>query len=203
MHKHISHHTTEERENPRMTHAYSKARPVKTQTTHFHNSNPNQEPRDASSLTAAETHSSRDPRLTLTGQRGAVRKEARKIRIFQATYNCHGPTGFTVWPSSPLLNERTQVSIKRKIVFVETMLSAHTRVRVHTHTHTHARAYARTHTHTYTYIHTHTYTHRHTQAPAHTSVVTIQNLIYAQLKTGSKQRLETDEDSSTERKTWL
>ena len=49
-----------------------------------------------------------------------------------------------------------------------------------------------THTHTHTYIHTH----------AHTSVVTIQNLIYAQLKTGSKQKFETDENSSTEGKAW-
>ena len=59
---------------------------------------------------------------------------------------------------------------------------------------THTRALARACTHTH--IHTHAHTH------AHTSVVTIQNLIYAQLKTGSKQRPETDEDSSTERKAW-
>ena len=49
---------------------------------------------------------------------------------------------------------------------------------------------------------TYTHTHIHTRAPAHTSILTIQNLIYAQLKTGSKQRLETHEDSSTEWKTW-
>ena len=72
----------------------------------------------------------------------------------------------------------------------------------HTYTCARTRVHTHTHTHTYTYTHTHTYTHRHTQAPAHTSVVTIQNLIYAQLKTGSKQRLETDEDSSTEQKAW-
>ena len=49
----------------------------------------------------------------------------------------------------------------------------------------------------------HTHTHIHTQAPAHTSILTIQNFMYTQLKTGSRQRLETDEDSSTERKIWL
>ena len=50
------------------------------------------------------------------------------------------------------------------------------------------------------YAHTHTHTHTHTaQAPAHTSLLTMQSLIYAQVKTGSKQRLEADEDSSTER----
>ena len=45
------------------------------------------------------------------------------------------------------------------------------------------------------------YAHKHiyTEVPAHTSIQTIQNLIYTQFKTGSKQRLETDENSSTER----
>ena len=49
------------------------------------------------------------------------------------------------------------------------------------------------------------YTHAktHKQAPAHTSILTIQSLVYTQPKTGSKQRLETDEDSNTEQKTWL
>ena len=43
----------------------------------------------------------------------------------------------------------------------------------------------------------------HTQVPAHASILTIQNLIYTQLKTVSKQRLvETNEDNSTEQKTW-
>ena len=36
----------------------------------------------------------------------------------------------------------------------------------------------------------------------HMNVLTIQKLIYTQLKTGSKQRLETDEDSSTKWNTW-
>ena len=44
--------------------------------------------------------------------------------------------------------------------------------------------------------------HTHALATAHMSIVTIQNLIYTQLKTGSKQRLEMNEDSSTQRKTW-
>ena len=43
---------------------------------------------------------------------------------------------------------------------------------------------------------THTHTHTHTEAPAHTSLVTTQNLIYTQLNPGSKQRFETDEDYS-------
>ena len=53
-------------------------------------------------------------------------------------------------------------------------------------------------------MHTHacTHTHTHTQAPAHTSILTVQNLMYTQLNTGSKQRLETDEDTSMKRKTW-
>ena len=46
-----------------------------------------------------------------------------------------------------------------------------------------------------------THTHTHTPAPAHMSIPTTQNLIYTQLKTGSKQRLGKDEktveDSST------
>ena len=42
---------------------------------------------------------------------------------------------------------------------------------------------------------THAYTPTHTQTPAHTSILTTQNLIYTQM--GSKQRLETDEDSKT------
>ena len=33
-------------------------------------------------------------------------------------------------------------------------------------------------------------------------IIIIQNLIYTQVKTGSKHRPETDEDRSTERKTW-
>ena len=46
------------------------------------------------------------------------------------------------------------------------------------------------------------YTHKTlTKAPAPTSILTVQSLIYTQVKTGSKQRLETDKDSSTERKT--
>ena len=44
---------------------------------------------------------------------------------------------------------------------------------------------------------------KHSQAPSHASLLTIQSLIYTQLKTDSEQRLETDEDSSTERKIWL
>ena len=43
--------------------------------------------------------------------------------------------------------------------------------------------------------------HSHTEAPAYMSILTIQNLIYTQLKMGSKQRLEMGEDGSTERKT--
>ena len=39
----------------------------------------------------------------------------------------------------------------------------------------------------------------HTKIPAHTSILTTQNLAYTPLKTGSKQRLETDEDSNSER----
>ena len=61
--------------------------------------------------------------------------------------------------------------------------------RTHAHTHARTRTHARAHTHT------------HTQAPAHTSTLTIQSLIYTQFKTGSKHKLETDEDSSTKRKT--
>ena len=35
------------------------------------------------------------------------------------------------------------------------------------------------------------HTHIHTQAPVLMSVLTVQNLVYTQLKMGSKQRLET------------
>ena len=47
----------------------------------------------------------------------------------------------------------------------------------------------------------HVYTH--TKAPTYTSMLTTQNLISTQLKSGSKQQLEMDEDSSMEQKTWL
>ena len=69
-----------------------------------------------------------------------------------------------------------KVFIKSKIFSTEAILSAY----MHTHTHTH------------------TYTYRH----LHTGIPTIQNLIYTQLKMARKQRLETNEDSSTEQKTW-
>ena len=49
----------------------------------------------------------------------------------------------------------------------------------------------------------HTHTHTQTKVPAHTSILTIQTK-YTQLKNkmGIKQRLEMDEDSSMEQKTW-
>ena len=78
----------------------------------------------------------------------------------------------------------------------------HTHTQHNTHTHNHT-----THTHTHTHLththtpHTHTHTHTHL-THTHMSLLTLRNLIYTQLKTGSKQRLETDEDSSTEQKTW-
>ena len=60
----------------------------------------------------------------------------------------------------------SEVFIKRKILSVEATLSAYT----HTQT--------------------------HTQAPAHMSILSTRSLIYTQLKMGSKQRVEMDEDSS-------
>ena len=75
---------------------------------------------------------------------------------------------------------------------IGTVLSAYRHANTHTHAHT---THARTHTNT----HMHTLTHRH---PHNTSILTIQNLIYTQLGTGTKQRLETNEDSSTVRKKW-
>ena len=49
------------------------------------------------------------------------------------------------------------IFLKRKILSLETILSAYTRARAlthtHTHTHTHARTHARTHTHTHTHTH--------------------------------------------------
>ena len=60
---------------------------------------------------------------------------------------------------------------------------------------THIRLRACTHTHTHMCTHTHTNTHRHA------SRLTIQNL-KSELKMGSKQRLEMDEDRSMEWKTW-
>ena len=61
---------------------------------------------------------------------------------------------------------------------------------------TYMRACAHTHPHTCMYAHLHACTH--TKAPAHMSLLTLESSIYTQLKTGSKQRLEVDEDSSTE-----
>ena len=78
----------------------------------------------------------------------------------------------------------TEVFVKREIFSAETILTAHKQT--HTHTHIHARTHART----------------HTQAPTHANILTIQSLIYTQLRTG-RQTLQTDEDRSTERKTRL
>ena len=59
----------------------------------------------------------------------------------------------------------------------------------------HICAHANTHIHTNTHMHTHPGTHTHEH-----SDYTKLNLHI--LKMGSKQRLELDEDSSTEQKTW-
>ena len=67
---------------------------------------------------------------------------------------------------------------------------------MHTGMHTHTKAHIHTHTQIYTQV------HAHTQAPTNTSILTKQNLIYPQFKTGSQQRLEMDENNSTEWKTW-
>ena len=69
------------------------------------------------------------------------------------------------------------VFAKRKILSIETILA-------HTHVRTHARTHARTHT-------------QHTRA-----FYSDDEAKFTQLKTGSKQRLEMDEDSRTEQKTW-
>ena len=81
---------------------------------------------------------------------------------------------------SKLFEDLTQ---KQKGVGVGTETERGTHVR--THTRTHARKQARTHARTH----------------ARTGILAIHNLIYTQLKADSKQRLETDEDSSTEQKT--
>ena len=44
-------------------------------------------------------------------------------------------------------------------------------------------------------VHIHTHTHTHIEAPAHTSILTIQNLIYTQ---NGQQRPEADEDGCME-----
>ena len=85
-----------------------------------------------------------------------------------------------------------------------TCTHTHTQALVHTHTHTgtcthtHTQALVHTHTHTHTGTCTHTHTHRHLHAWA----FQLYKAKYTQLKTGCKQRLEMDEDSSTEQKTW-
>ena len=52
-----------------------------------------------------------------------------------------------------------KVFIERKILSVDTVLSAYTHAR--THVRTHACTHARTHTHTQASTHTHTHTHTH------------------------------------------
>ena len=74
-------------------------------------------------------------------------------------------------------------------------MSAETILSAHMHAHTHTRMH--THMHTCTHAHTHTHTHTHTQAPTHKHT-DYKKLNLHNLKTGSKQKLETDEDSSTE-----
>ena len=73
---------------------------------------------------------------------------------------------------------------ERKILSIETILSARARTHARTRARTHARTHA--HTHTHTHIHTHTCTNEHTD---YTKFI-------HNLKTGSKQRLEIHEDSS-------
>ena len=68
------------------------------------------------------------------------------------------------------------------------------RARAHTHTHTHTHTHARTHARTRARTHASTHARTH----ARTGILAIHNLIYTQLKPDSKQRLETDEDSSTD-----
>ena len=50
--------------------------------------------------------------------------------------------------------------------------------------------------------HTHTHTQTHTGTHTHEHMLIIQSIIYTQLKVGSKQRFEMDEDNSLEQKTW-
>ena len=50
--------------------------------------------------------------------------------------------------------------------------------------------------------HAHTHTHTHAGAPEHTSILTIQNLIYTVEKMSSRERSEMVEDSSKEQKIW-
>ena len=106
-----------------------------------------------------------------------------------------------------------KVFVKCKILFMETILSArarpHTRAHAHARTLTHARTHARTHAHTHTHARTHAHLHTHARTHTHThrGTRTHEHADYTKLyicthKTGSKQRLETDEDSSTIRKTW-
>ena len=66
------------------------------------------------------------------------------------------------------------------------------------HTHTH------THTHTYTYTHTHTHTHTNTHTHIHRGTCTHEHSDYAMLNLHSLKQaaMETNEDSSTEQKTW-
>lgn len=68
---------------------------------------------------------------------------------------------------------KRKVSIKRQLLSAETTLSEYTHTSI-----------------------------LYTQKLAHTSMLNIQNLICTQIKTGRKQRPETEEVSSTERKTW-
>ena len=68
---------------------------------------------------------------------------------------------------SPLLILIMKIFVKRKILSIETVLSANTCACVHTHTHTHTHT-PHTHTHTHhtnTRMHAHTHTHTHRGHP--------------------------------------
>ena len=115
-----------------------------------------------------------------------------------------------------------EIFIKCKILSVETILNAHTcarartlthtHARTHTHTHTRTHAHTRTHTHTHTHRRTHTHTHTHTctdthtRTHTHTHTHTHEHTDYTKLNwhnlKRAANRLEMDDDSSTERKTW-
>ena len=101
-----------------------------------------------------------------------------------------------------------KIFIKRKILSIETIESAHTRTQRHPHTRV-FRLYTAKFTQlktgskilsieTIESAHTRTRTQRH----PHTRVFRLYKAKFTQLKTGSKRRLQLDEDSSTEQKTW-
>ena len=99
---------------------------------------------------------------------------AKRLRII---YNNHRNNNNNNTTTTNIINNNKIIiikNLKRKILSLETILSARARAHTHTHTHTHTHIHACTHARTRTHARTLTH-YTHTQAPANTGILTVQS----------------------------